>query len=175
MSLRQDIGELIEMYSAGGMIVLTAGDGTTRSATAPTLDETYDGKVSDQPGIRTTIQLDMNVITLVSADLANRADVWQRHATAVDARLALIERVQQWARQSWLLFLALPLFWLGSDLMDRQLDTRSLLASAALSGLLYLGRNLIRKVLARIVWPSLIKLLARLLKKRFDAFISEEA
>lgn len=177
MSTWHDVRDLLSMYSAGGMVIMTGMDGKVLETAVSPPSSTYDGRIYDQKGIRTTIQLDSDYVTVLSLAVLQQPHIWQSHMHHVDAKLAVLDKLHIWARQSWLLFMIIPLAWYGYDLanMNSLAEVWALIGPTLLSFVIVLARKWILRLLQATVLPLLMRVVVWLLKRRFNAFVGGTA
>ena len=165
----RDLNDLVEMYSEGGLAIVTPLSGESSAAAAPVLDENYEGKREAATGVRTTIQLDSDMVTFMSEDVLENPDVWLRHTQAINRKLAVLGRLPIWLRRSWVLFLP---FSLAPVLTSTRYEEVDKLLAWTLSGLLATSIGLARKRLVGVVLPLVVRLVTWYLQRRFKNFIS---
>ena len=172
MGTWRDLHHLLEMYSSGGLTVATGMDGGELE-TAVSDTTTYNGKIHNQTGLRTTIQLDSDYITVLSPSVLQKPQIWQQHMAQVDAKLAVLDKLQVWVQNSWMLFLIFPLAWFGIDLVQVNSiqDVWTLIYPTLLSGAIVLVRNYIPRVLFRIFMPVVMRLVRWYAKRQFDEVV----
>jgi hypothetical protein len=177
MGLRRDLDDLAKMYSEGGLIVLTLANGENVSPAAPRNDEPYNGRVNDQHGLRTAIQLDGDVVTAVSRDMLYDQDTWHRHMAMVDAKLGVVLSVQNWVRRSWLLFLIIPFGWLLADVLaqDSVLAALAVVRTAALTYIVIELRKQLLTVLRIVLLPLVRRLVGWYMSNQRSKFLSGKA
>lgn len=172
MSVWRDVGDLLEMVSQGGLVIQTGLDGQVVETAVPDF-AVYAGKTYPQKGIRTTIQLDSDYITILSPEIMARPEIWQSHMAQVEAKLVVLQVLRSWARQSWLLFLLPALIWLLGDLLALESLTAvwELLLPTLLSALIVILRKQLVRFLRIAVWPVLMRMVFWLVRRRFQAFV----
>lgn len=173
MSTWQDIIGLLEMYTSGGIVIMTGLDCQVVETAVPADMAVYTGKTYPQKGIRTTIQFDSDYVTTLSPEVLARPEIWQCHMAQVAERLSVLEKLRLAAQQSWLLFLLAPLTWLVNNALQvDSLETAvSLLLPTITSTLIVLLRKQILRLLRMTIWPLIMKLVYRYVQRRFDAFL----
>ena len=172
MGTWQDLHNLLEMYSSGGLTIATGMDGVEME-TAVSDTNTYNGKIHDQTGIRTTIQLDSDYVTILSPSVLQHPKLWQQHMTQVNAKLAVLDKLQAWVQNSWVLFLLFPLAWFWSSLLQVNSiqDVWTLVYPTLLSGVIVLVRKYIPRVLLRMFLPIVMRLVRWYAKRQFDEVV----
>ncbi len=173
MSLWRDVGDLLEMYATGGLVIQTGLDCVAVETAVPDLT-LYDGKTYTQKGIRTIIQFDSDYVTTLTPEILTRPEIWQCHLTQIEAKLAVLTTLRQAAQRSWLLFLLPTLAWLIADLfkLESWADVWRLLLPMAISGLIVLLRKQIVWLLYKVVWPLVLKGVVWFVGRRYKAFIA---
>jgi len=172
MSLWRDLRDLLGMYSSGGMVIMTGMDGAVLE-TAVSPPSSYDGKIYDQKGIRTTIQLDSDYIIVMSPAVLQQPHIWQSHMSHVAAKLAVLDTLRTWAQQSWLLFMLIPLAWYVRELanMNSLAEWWTMLGPTLLSFVIVRARKWILRFLRAAVLPLLMRGVAWVVKRQFEAFV----
>jgi hypothetical protein len=104
MGLRGDFKDLVKIVTDGGLEVVTEMTATGpkgNTSTITTADEkketreerkTY--KIHDRAGIRTTIQLDADYVTIISREVLTMPELWERHTEILKEKLSVLERVR---------------------------------------------------------------------------------
>lgn len=169
MGWRRDLTDLVDMYGEGGLAIVTPLSGESKTAAAPVLDEKYEGKEASEEGVRTILQIDSDMVTIMSEDVLENPDVWLRHTQAVNRKLAVLGRLPIWLRRSWILFLP---FSLAPLLVSARYEEIDNLFAWALSGLLATSIGLARKRLMGVVLPLVARLATWYLQRRFQQFIA---
>ena len=177
MGLRRDLDDLAKMYSEGGLIVLTLANGESPSPAERSSDEPYNGRVTNQPGLRTAVQLDGDVVTTASRHMLFEEGVWREHITKVDAKLAVVASLQHWVRRSWLIFMIIPLGWLLADLLAQESVEAALLAvrTTLLSSIIVVARRYLLAALRIILLPPVRLLVGWYLNRQRRNYLSGEA
>lgn len=175
MSTWRDLRDLLEMYSAGGLVLMTGMDGAVVETAVSPSSSTYNGKIYDHTGIRTTIQLDSDYMTVMSTAVLQQPRIWQQHVAHVDAKLAVLDTLREWAQRSWLLFMLMPLVWYGSDLtgIESVEDAWRFIYPTLLGGAIVLGRKWILRGLQAVVLPLIMRVIGWFVKRRFNQFVGE--
>lgn len=167
----RDLTDLVDMYSEGGLAIVTPLSGESTAATAPLLDKEYKGKSEADKGVRTVIQLDADMVTLISEDVLINPEVWQRHTLAVNGKLAVLGTLRTWARRSWVVFLTIPLILATYSARLDELPYKVLALTLNLVGSIIIVRA--REWLLRVVLaPLVMRLVMWYLQRRFQKFIS---
>jgi hypothetical protein len=174
MSLRSDLNDLVEIYSAGGLQVVTLLSGEDGTTTESGTNRPYDGKSYDQKGMRSIIQPDGDLVTVISPEVLTKPQVWQLHTETIDEKLAVLERLKQWARQSWVLFLIIPITWFGYNMMTKGFVEIGIawLGPAIISILIVLAKDKFLHILQILVFPLIMRIVMRYLKHRLEQFLS---
>ncbi|PID85099.1 MAG: hypothetical protein CSB13_09780 [Chloroflexi bacterium] len=177
MSSWQDLQALLEMYSSGGLVIMTGMDGAV-AETAVSPSSTYNGKTYTHTGIRTTIQLDSDYVTIMSTAVMQQPDIWQKHVSQVEAKLAILKTLQVWAQRSWLLFMLIPLAWYGYDFYDLR-EAQSiqeawfLLYPTLLSGAVVVGRRWLLRGLQATMLPLTSRMVRWFAQRQFKQFVED--
>ena len=79
MSTWQDLRDLLEMYSSGGLVIMTRMDGNLAETAVTPPSSEYTGKTYNATGIRTTIQFDSDYVITMSPSVMHHPQVWQQH------------------------------------------------------------------------------------------------
>ena len=174
MSTWRDLRDLLEMYSSGGLVIMTGMDGAVQE-TAVSPSSSYDGKIYNQTGIRTTIQFDSDYVTVMTPAVLQQPDIWQQHMTQIDDKLAVLDKLREWAQRSWLLFLLIPLAWYGYDLtgISSLEEAWSLIYPTLLSAAIVLGRKWILRGLQVTVLPLITRAVGGFVQRKFKQFVGE--
>ena len=177
MSLRSDLNNLVEMYSAGGLQVVTLlneEDGTTAVSNA---NRPYDGRTRNQKGVRSIIQPDGDMVTVISPEVLIKPKVWQRHTKTINDKLAVLDKIKQWARQSWVLFLIIPIAWTGYDIVAKGFSEVGFawLGPIVLSIIIVLAKNRLLRILQVLVFPLVMRIVMWYLQHRLERFLSSGA
>ena len=102
-------GDLIKIVRDGGLEVVTRLDATgpegdtsieTDGEKKETQEERKTYKIYDTIGIRTTIQLDGDCVTIMSRQVLGMPEVWGRHTESLKEKLSLVKRVRRLALSS---------------------------------------------------------------------------
>ena len=105
-TIQQSIRDISELMT-GGLQITTGLNG--RSLPTPEQNTPYTGKQFEAKGIRTVIQPDMDVMTMLSPEVLGMDGLWEQHTAVVEQKLDSIRKVQQWIQQSWMLFMLIPI------------------------------------------------------------------
>ncbi|MFO7683524.1 MAG: hypothetical protein R6X34_26115 [Chloroflexota bacterium] len=172
MSMWRDVGDLLEMVSQGGLVIQTGLDGQVVETAVPD-PAVYAGKTYPQKGIRTTIQLDSDYITILSPEIMARPEIWQSHMDQVAGKLAVLETLRLWARQSWVVFLLPALVWLLHTLftLESLAAAWELLLPTLVSALIVFLRKQLKRFLQVFVWPVVMRVVVWVVRRRFQAFV----
>lgn len=169
MSMWRDLRDVLEMYSAGGLVIMTGMDGRVQeTAVSPSS--------SDQPiGIRTTIQLNSNYITTVSPAMLQQPQIWEEHVTHINTKLAVLDKLRILAQQSWMLFLLFPLAWFGYELttITSWEEAWRLIYPTILSFVIVLARKWLLRLLQVTIFPLLTKGIGWFVKRQFEQFVGD--
>lgn len=142
INMRQSMRQLAALQ-VGGLQVITLLDGTT---VIPESETTYLGKRFDDKGIRTVIQPDMDVMTMVSPEAFVIDGLWEQHTAVIEHKLSIIYTLQRWIQQSWRLFMIIPSSLFLYDLFTVEFpDTWFvLMRSGIIAFIVYLSRRWIK-------------------------------
>lgn len=142
-NMQRSMRELVALQTSG-LQVITLLDGTT---VIPENETLYTGKQFDYKGIRTVIQPDMDVMTMVSPEVFTIDGLWEQHTVVVEQKLSIIYTLQRWIQQSWLLFMIIPasLFLYDAFTIDFPYAWFVLLRSGLVAFVLYLSRRWIKR------------------------------
>lgn len=73
----------------------------------------------DSRGIRTTIQLDSDYITMLSPEVLTMPELWKRHTEVLEEKLSILENIRYWTQRSSLMLFVLsmapPIYTLASE------------------------------------------------------------
>lgn len=171
MGMRRDLHDLVEMFSEGGLQVVTLMADLEGDTAVPT---PYQGKTYDQRGIRTTIQFDSDYVTVLSPEVLAMPELWQRHTAVIQAKLTVLQRVRFWGRQSWLLFLLYPLYTFISTLVSGGFPEEWLSLTINILGgvIVVLARNWIVRGFRLIFLPPVLWVARWYVQRRFRQFVS---
>jgi hypothetical protein len=109
MGVRGDFKDLVKIVRDGGLEVVTRIDGTgpgtiPRPATVGDKQEVQEErktyKVYDTTGIRTTIQLDADYVTIMSPEVLAMPELCKRHTEILKEKLSVLERIRYLALSS---------------------------------------------------------------------------
>ncbi len=169
MSMWRDLRDVLEMYSAGGLVIMTGMDGRVQeTAVSPAS--------SDKPiGIRTTIQLNSNYITIVAPAMLQQPQIWQEHVTHINTKLAILDKLRILVQQSWMLFLLFPLVWFGYELtrISSWEEAWQLIYPTILSFVIMLARKWLLRLLQVTIFPLLTKGIGWFVKRQFEQFVGD--
>lgn len=172
MSAWQDLRDVLEMYTRGGLVIMTGLDGGVME-TAVSSPSSYDGKIYSHNGIRTTIQFDSNYVTVMSPTVLQQPEVWQQHVGQVNKKLAVINNLKALAQKSWMVFLLIPAIWFGVDLANTNSveEAWSLIAPTLLSTAMVWGRKWLLLLLQKTVLPLITKTVGWFVQRKFKQFV----
>ena len=169
MSVWRDLRDVLEMYTSGGLVIMTGMDGRVQeTAVSP--------PSSDQPiGIRTTIQLNSNYITIVAPAMLQQPKIWQEHVTHINTKLAILDKLRILAQQSWMLFLLFPLAWFGYELttITSWEEAWRLIYPTILSFVIVLTRKWVLIILQKTVFPLITKTVGWFVQRKFKQFVGD--
>lgn len=121
MGVIQDMKDIVEMFQDGGILVITFLDAKTKVFRMTTDDYQENIKaianIQDQAhhpaieGIRTSIQLDGDIVTILTPQMIQQNNLWQQHLNVIESKMLLFARLQNWIRTGSGLFFFL--IWLG--------------------------------------------------------------
>jgi hypothetical protein len=103
-----DFKDLVKIVRDGGLEVVTRIDGSGQEDNAPTAtagekqgtqEERKTYKIYDTIGIRTTIQLDADYVTIMSWEALSMPEACKRHSEILKEKLSVLERVPRRARR----------------------------------------------------------------------------
>ncbi len=156
MSMRDYLQQLIALQTSGIQVV-TLMDGTIA---LPQDEPVYTGKRFEQRGIRTVVQPDMDVMTMLSPDVLEMDGLWERHTAVVHEKLSIIYKTQRWIERSWLFGMPIPLVWLLYNYLHVGLLNMwsHIVESILITAVLYLSKKLIAN--------TAISLLTRYIRKQ---------
>jgi len=176
MSLRRTWNDLLEMYSTGGLQVLTLVDEPPEEDDTAVFPSSYHGKIYNRRGVRTVIQLDSDYMTVISPDVVLNPELWQRHTAVIQSKFDVIRRLQMVARQSWLLFLIIPTLWLLPNLATQGWPDVlwSLIGSVGMGTVIVLARKWILKGLRLLLWPLIRRIFGAVAQRRLDQFLAQK-
>ena len=100
------IRDAIELIREGGLQVITLLSEEKNTTLSPSsASDQYQGKVFDQQGIRTLIQLDSDYVTILSPGVLSMPELLKRHGEAVNEKLGKFQQLQSYILHSCMLFL----------------------------------------------------------------------
>jgi len=183
MSVWRDLRDVLEMYSTGGMVIMTGLDGSVmETAVSPPhppfstdIDDftfkTYDPDYA--PAVRTTIQFDSDYVTLMNPAVLQQSHVWQQHVVHVDNKLSVLDKLKELAQKSWVLFLIIPFIWFGVDLsnVNSVEEAWTLIFPMLLSAAMVWGRKWLLLVLQKTVLPLITKTVGWFVQRKFNQFV----
>ncbi len=185
MSMWRDLQDVMKMVSEGGLQVVTLIPELEGGAAVFSLSSTYQGKIYDQRGIRTTIQFDSDYITTISPEVLAMPELWQRHTDVLREKLSILKKTQFWVGKSWLLFLIYPVYTVIFALMTEGFPGEWLsLTSGAHVGMamglvagaaVVLARKLFVRLLRVLLLPPVLWAARWYAQRRFQQFISMPA
>jgi hypothetical protein len=120
MGIRGDFKDLVKIVNEGGLEVVTeigttGSEGNTSATRGGEKKETQEERKTcksyDSRGIRTTIQLDGDYVTMMSPEALNMPELWKRHTETLKEKLFVVERVRRLASVSSLLIFVLSFLW----------------------------------------------------------------
>ena len=146
IAIQQSIRQLATLQT-GGLQIITRLDGTT---VAPQNETPYTGKQFEAKGIRTVIQPDMDVMTMLSPEVFAVDGLWEQHTAVVEQKLSIIYKLQRWIQQGWVLLIIFPISWLLYNYIRVGFPDvwRSALESLALAAIIFLFKKLIARGLS---------------------------
>jgi len=149
IAIRQSIRQLAALQM-GGLQVITLLDGTT---VIPQNETPYIGKQFEAKGIRTVIQPDMDVMTMLSPEVFAMDSLWEQHTAIVEQKLSIIYKLQRWIQQGWILLMIFPISWLLYNYIRVGFPNawRSALESLALTAIIYLFKRFIARGISWII------------------------
>jgi hypothetical protein len=174
MSIRSDLNDLVEMYSAGGLQVVTLLNGEDGTTTESDTNRPYNGKIHDLKGVRSIIQPDGDLVTVISREVLIRPKVWQRHTETIDDKLAVLDKLKQWARQSWVLFLIIPIAWAIYDVKAKGFPEVGFawLGPIILSLIIALAKKQLLQILQVLVLPLIMRIVMRYIHRRLEGLLT---
>ena len=110
MGVCSDFKDLVKIVRDGGLEVVTetgtmGPQGNTSTTTVRDKQETREKrktyKIYDRIGIRTTIQLDADYVTMMSPEVLGMPELCKRHAEILKEKLSVLERVRGLAWKTW--------------------------------------------------------------------------
>ncbi len=146
-TVRQSIRDISELMT-GGLQITTGING--RSLSIPIQNTPYTGKQFEAKGIRTIIQPDMDMMTMLSPEVLGVDGLWETHTAVVEQKLDSIRNVQQWIQQSWMLLMLIPISVLIYDYIHVGFPDVWIhaLKSFIIAGIIYLSKGLITRMLS---------------------------
>ncbi len=168
MRMWRDLQDVIKMVSEGGMQVVTLVAEPEGDITVSSTSSTYQGKIYDRRGIRTTIQFDSDYVTTLSPETLSMPELWKRHTTILQEKLIILQRIHGWVQRSWLLFLLFPM---GTFIFDVMAGGYSVLLAAAI----VLARTWIVRFLYELLRPPVLAVARWYAQWRFRRFVSMPA
>lgn len=180
MSAWRDLRDVLEMYTKGGLVIMTGLDGSVmETAVSPppsATDDDYTVKTYDPhyaPAVRTTIQFDSDYVTLMNHAVLSQPYIWQQHVGHVNNKLAVLDKLKALAQKSWMLFLFIPAIWFGVDLANINSieEARSLILPIILSALMVWGRKWLLLILQKTVLPLITKTVGWFVERKFKQFV----
>ena len=146
-TIQQSIRDLSALMT-GGLQIITGLDG--RPLTVPEQNSPYTGKQFETKGIRTIIQPDMDVMTMLSPEVFGVDGLWEQHTAVVDQKLSIIYKAQRWLQQSWMLFMLIPasLFIYDYNQIDFSDVWVYALKNLIIAGIIYLLKGWIARILS---------------------------
>ena len=141
---QQSMRDLVELVT-GGLQITTGLDG--RPLLLPAQTAPYTGKQFNAKGIRTVIQPDMDVMTVLSPEVLAIEGLWEKHTAVIEQKLAIIYTLQRWVQRSWAFFLLFPSIWIiyGYFHIGFPDVWRHALESAVITALIYLSKRWIAR------------------------------
>ncbi len=161
ISMQHRLRQLVALQT-GGLQVVTLLDGTT---VVPENAPIYTGKRFEQKGIRTVVQPDIDVVTMLSPEVFEVDGLWEQHTAVVEEKLSIIYTLQQWIQQSWLAGLLFPIGWLFYNYIQVGFPDVWLYAleSIVIAGIIYLSKQWIAR---GVTW-----LVGRYLRAQFQKYL----
>ncbi len=158
ISVQDRLRQLVALQT-GGLLVVTLVNGTTIT---PENAPHYTGR---QKGIRTVVQPDMDVMTMLSPEVLEIDGLWERHTAVVEEKLSIITTLQQWIQQSWLIGMLFPAIWLFYNSIRVGFPDVWIYAleSVVIAGILYLSKRWIAR---GVMW-----LVSRYLRAQFQKYL----
>lgn len=174
MSSWRDLRDVLEMYTKGGLVIMTGLDGSVME-TAVSQSPTYDGKIYNHTGVRTTIQFDSGYVTVMTPTVLQQPQVWQQHVGHVNNKLAVLDTLKTLAQKSWMLFLFIPAIWFGIDLANTNSveEAWSLILPILLGALMVWGRKWLLLILQKTVLPLITKTAGLFVERKFKQFVGD--
>lgn len=180
MSSWRDLRDVLEMYTNGGLVIMTGLDGSVMetAVSQPASSDTskkYDGKTYDQTGVRTTIQFDSDYVTLMTPAVLQQPQVWQQHVGHVNKKLAVLDKLKTLAQKSWVLFLFIPFIWFGIDLSNTNSveEAWNLILPILMSALMVWGRKWLLLILQKTVLPLITRIGSWFVQRKFKQFVGD--
>ena len=112
MGVCSDFKDLVKIVRDGGLEVVTetgtmGPQGNTSTTTVRDKQETREKrktyKIYDRIGIRTTIQLDADYVTMMSPEVLGMPELCKRHAEILKEKLSVLERFRVLAWKNWVI------------------------------------------------------------------------
>ena len=146
IAIRRSMRQLADLQT-GGLQIVTLLDGTMP---VPQNTTPYTGKQFEMKGIRTVVQPDMDVMTMVTPEVFGVDGLWEQHTAVVEQKLSIIYKLQRWIQQSWILLMIFPSIWLLYNYICVGFPDVwiSALQSLAITGIIYLSKGLIARVMS---------------------------
>lgn len=175
MSLWRDVRELLEMYRSGGLVIMTGMDGMAMETAVSQSAASYTGKEYDHAGIRTVIQLDSDYVTVMTPAVLEKPDLWHQHMQRINEKLAVLDKLQELAKKSWMLFMLLPILWYGYDFTQIKSveDLWRLILPTILSAVIVLARKWILRFLQKFILPLVTRFITWIAKRQFKHFVGD--
>jgi hypothetical protein len=174
MSAWRDLRDVLEMYTKGGLVIMTGLDGAVME-TAVSSPSSYDGKIYNHTGIRTTIQFDSDYVTVMTPTILQQPEVWQQHVGHVNKKLAVLDKLKALAQKSWMLFLLIPAIWFGVDLANTNSveEAWSLILPILVSALMVWARKWLLLILQKTLLPLITKTVGWFVQRKFKQFVGD--
>lgn len=174
MDIWRDLQDVMKIFSEGGLHVVTLITEQEGDTAASSQSSIYQGKIYDRRGIRTTIQLDSDYVTIFSPEVLTMRELWQQHSNALKAKLSVLQRVRFLARHSWLLFLFGPISAFISALMSGGVWKEPyLLATSALAAVaIVMARKQLVRLLRVLLLRPILGIARGYVQRKFQRFVS---
>ncbi|MBE2221333.1 MAG: hypothetical protein IAF02_07320 [Anaerolineae bacterium] len=169
----RDLRDLLEMYWAGGLVIMTGMDGAEMETAVPLPSAADITKTYSHTGIRTTIQFDSDYITVITPAVLQQPQIWQQHIELVHAKLAVLDKLRTWAQKSWMLFLLIPIAWFGMDFanVNSPDEAWQLIYPMLLSAVIVWGRKWLLRILQKTILPLIMKAVSWFVQRKFRQFV----
>jgi hypothetical protein len=180
MGIRGDFKDLVKIVNEGGLEVVTeigttGSEGNTSATSGGEKKETQEERKTcksyDSRGIRTTIQLDGDYVTMMSPEALGMPELWKRHRETLKEKLSVVERLRRLAWKSSGIIFLFSVWTLYTQYARSGGYPGFQLVPASVLGLIGVAISIIMLFLNRITWW----LAKWYVQRRFSSLISVSA